>query len=87
MALRSTDQHAEEPPESGRPTVAAFDFDGTLADGGSVFPFLVSLRGWWPVVRAVVRLSPSLVHAAIAGVSTTQILSHGIPVRKICNSP
>ena len=28
-----------------RPTVAAFDFDGTLTDAGSVFPFLVSLRG------------------------------------------
>jgi phosphatidylglycerophosphatase C len=47
--------------------VAAFDFDGTLADGGSVFPFLVSLRGFFPVLRAVVRLSPSLVRAAITG--------------------
>jgi phosphatidylglycerophosphatase C len=47
--------------------VAAFDFDGTLTDGGSVFPFLVALRGLWPVLRAVVRLSPALLHAAIAG--------------------
>jgi phosphatidylglycerophosphatase C len=47
--------------------VAAFDFDGTLVDGGSVFPFLVSVRGLWPVLRAVVRLAPSLVRAAIVG--------------------
>ena len=47
--------------------MAAFDFDGTLTDGGSVFPFLVALRGLWPVLRAVVRLSPALLHAAIAG--------------------
>jgi phosphatidylglycerophosphatase C len=47
--------------------VAAFDFDGTLCDGGSVIPFLVSLRGVWPVLRAVVRFSPALVRAAITG--------------------
>jgi len=67
VALRSTDDttNGERPPE--RPTVAAFDFDGTLTDGGSVFPFLVSLRGTWPVLRAVLRLSPALLRAAITG--------------------
>jgi phosphatidylglycerophosphatase C len=67
VALRSTDDTAngERPPD--RPTVAAFDFDGTLVDGGSVFPFLVSLRGLWPVLRATLRLSPALVRAAITG--------------------
>ncbi len=48
-------------------TVAAFDFDGTLTDGGSVYPFLVALRGRWPVWRAVARLSPALVKAALFG--------------------
>jgi phosphatidylglycerophosphatase C len=48
-------------------TVAAFDFDGTLARGGSVFPFLVSLRGWGPVLRSVVELSPKLLRAALVG--------------------
>jgi len=47
--------------------VAAFDFDGTLTDGGSVYPFLVSLRGHWPVLRATVRLAPALVRGALAG--------------------
>jgi HAD superfamily hydrolase (TIGR01490 family) len=47
--------------------VAAFDFDGTLTDGGSVYPFLVALRGTWTVWRATVRHSPHLVHAALVG--------------------
>ena len=32
-----------------------------------MFPFLVSIRGLLPVLRAVIPLSPALVHAAIAG--------------------
>ena len=68
MALRSTDPDpGPGPSDPGRPTVAAFDFDGTLVDSGSVFPFLVSLRGLLPVLRAVIPLSPALLHAAIAG--------------------
>ena len=41
--------------------VAAFDFDGTLTDGGSVYPFLVALRGRWvtAVARATARLLPA----------------------------
>jgi phosphatidylglycerophosphatase C len=48
-------------------TVAAFDFDGTLTSGGSVLPFLVSLRGFWPVFRAVAALSPKLLRSALVG--------------------
>jgi phosphatidylglycerophosphatase C len=67
VALRSTDdtEGGHRPP--ARPTVAAFDFDGTLVHGGSVFPFLFGLRGVWPVLRNVLRLSPALVRAAITG--------------------
>jgi phosphatidylglycerophosphatase C len=67
VALRSTDGRAGGPSTTERPTVAAFDFDGTLTDGGSVFPFLVSVRGLIPVLRAVLALSPSLVRAAVVG--------------------
>ncbi len=67
MALRSTDDTGGRPPGPDRPTVAAFDFDGTLTDSGSVFPFLVGLRGVWPVLRAVLRLSPALLRAAVTG--------------------
>ena len=47
--------------------MAAFDFDGTLTDAGSVFPWLISLRGLGPVLRTVVRHSPGLVRAAFTG--------------------
>jgi phosphatidylglycerophosphatase C len=62
MATRS-DPLSDEAPT----TVAAFDFDGTLTNGGSVIPFLVSLRGVWPVTRAVVALGPQLLRAALVG--------------------
>jgi phosphatidylglycerophosphatase C len=52
---------------AGKRTVAAFDFDGTLTSGGSVLPFLVAVRGLWPVCRAVVALSPALLRAALVG--------------------
>jgi phosphatidylglycerophosphatase C len=67
VALRSTDDATDGPAPPGRPTVAAFDFDGTLVDGGSVFPFLVGLRGLLPVLRAVFWLSPALLRAALTG--------------------
>jgi phosphatidylglycerophosphatase C len=50
-----------------RKTVAAFDFDGTLTSGGSVLPFLVAVRGFWPVFRAVTALSPKLLRSALVG--------------------
>jgi phosphatidylglycerophosphatase C len=54
-------------PRTAAHTVAAFDFDGTLTSGGSVLPFLVALRGFWPVFRAVVALSPQLLRSALVG--------------------
>jgi phosphatidylglycerophosphatase C len=67
VALRSTDDTTNGQPPPARPTVAAFDFDGTLTDGGSVFPFLVSVRGSCPCCGATLRLSPALLRAAITG--------------------
>ena len=67
VALRSTDDATEGPRPPGRPTVAAFDFDGTLTDAGSTFPFLVSFRGLLPVLGAIVRHLPALVRGGIAG--------------------
>ncbi|HEY1827648.1 MAG TPA: HAD-IB family hydrolase [Acidimicrobiales bacterium] len=46
-------------------TVAAFDFDGTLTNGGSVYAFLVALRGHVTVLRAVARMAPALLRAAL----------------------
>lgn len=47
--------------------VAAFDFDGTLTDGGSVFAFLAAVVGRKTVLRATVELAPRLARAALAG--------------------
>ena len=51
-----------------RPVVAAFDFDGTLTRGGSVWPFLVFLRGRRRVLTAALALlGPLAVAAVLAG--------------------
>jgi len=76
---------------AGKRTVAAFDFDGTLTSGGSVLPFLVAVRGFWPVLRAVVALSPELLRSAAVGGSAadtakeklfTRLLG-GLPLRAV----
>jgi phosphatidylglycerophosphatase C len=47
--------------------VAAFDFDGTLTQGGSVFDFLTAVAGRGAVLRATAELAPRLAQAAVAG--------------------
>ncbi|MGA3149895.1 MAG: HAD-IB family phosphatase, partial [Acidimicrobiales bacterium] len=47
--------------------MAAFDFDGTLTEGGSVFGYLSALRGPAVVVPAALALGPRLIQAAVAG--------------------
>jgi phosphatidylglycerophosphatase C len=61
--------------------VAAFDFDGTLTDGGSVFPFLVSLRGRARVLLATMRQAPQLLHAALAGGTTADVVKERLFTR------
>jgi HAD superfamily hydrolase (TIGR01490 family) len=51
--------------ESSAPTVAAFDFDGTVTRGASTVSFLIAVRGLLPVAVALVRTSPQLVRAAL----------------------
>ena len=87
MALRSTDRRDGGPTPSERPTVAAFDFDGTLTNAGSVFPFLVSVRGLIPVLRALLALSPGLVHAAIVGGTTADDVKERLFTRLLAGMP
>jgi phosphatidylglycerophosphatase C len=49
------------------PDVAAFDFDGTLTDGGSVYGFLTAVGGRRAVATATAGLSPRLAHGAVVG--------------------
>jgi phosphatidylglycerophosphatase C len=80
-----------EHPTAEPPTVAVFDFDGTLTRGGSVFPFLVKVRGLLPVLLAVGRDLPGLVRAALFSGNAadrfketlfTRLLS-GIPAERV----
>jgi HAD superfamily hydrolase (TIGR01490 family) len=87
VALRSTDRRDGGPTTPQRPTVAAFDFDGTLTNAGSVFPFLVSVRGLIPVLRAVIMLSPALVHAAIVGGTTADDVKEKLFTRLLAGMP
>jgi len=50
-----------------RPVVAAFDFDGTLTRGGSVWPYLSAMAGPVKVFLAGLVVSPKLVWAALVG--------------------
>lgn len=54
-------------PIDGAPTVAAFDFDGTLARGGSELRFLLRLRGPVPVTAAILRHWPKLMKGMVLG--------------------
>ncbi len=47
--------------------VAAFDFDGTLTDRGSVFGFLTAVADRSTVLAAALVLGPRLARAAVAG--------------------
>jgi HAD superfamily hydrolase (TIGR01490 family) len=87
VALRSTDRNDGGPTPSERPTVAAFDFDGTLTNAGSAFPFLVSVRGLIPVLRAVIALSPALLHAAIVGGSAADDVKEKLFTRLLAGMP
>jgi len=43
-----------------KPVVAAFDFDGTLTQRDTMFPFLLHVAGWGAFVRQVSLLAPTL---------------------------
>jgi len=49
------------------PDIAAFDFDGTLTTGGSVFDFLSAVTDRRKVASSSLGLLPQLAHAALAG--------------------
>lgn len=58
-------------PESGKPVVAAFDFDGTLTRRDTLLPFLRYLLGDAQVVRHALMLSPTLAGYGLGLVSNS----------------
>lgn len=45
--------------------MAAFDLDGTVTRGASTVPFLISVRGFFPVTAALIRTLPGMLRAAV----------------------
>lgn len=67
--------------------VAAFDFDGTLTEGGSVLQFLIALRGRRPVLTATAALAPHLAHGALVGGATADQAKERLFVRTLAGEP
>lgn len=67
--------------------VAAFDFDGTITRGGSVFPFLVAARGLLPVLATTARSAPALLRAAIWGGSRADEAKEALFARLLVGIP
>ncbi len=66
--------------------VAAFDFDGTLTHGGSVFDFLGAVAGRRAVLGAAVALAPRLAHAALAGGPVADATKEALFVRVLAGT-
>jgi phosphatidylglycerophosphatase C len=54
-------------PHRSEIVVAAFDLDGTLTRGGSVFGWLRTVAGTWPAMKQALRMAPRLAQAAVRG--------------------
>ena len=57
-------------PERSEVVVAAFDLDGTLTEGGSVFSWLRAVAGTRAATEAATKMAPRLAVAAIRGSTT-----------------
>jgi phosphatidylglycerophosphatase C len=67
----------------GHDVVAAFDFDGTLTRGGSVWKFLSTVCGRDVVVSAGIVLLPKLVRAALFGGKDADAAKEALFVRTL----
>ncbi|HVA03564.1 MAG TPA: HAD-IB family hydrolase [Acidimicrobiales bacterium] len=66
-AARQDDLRPADERMPGQVVVAAFDFDGTLTRGGSVWRFLTAMCGRDAVISAGIALFPKLLRAALFG--------------------
>jgi phosphatidylglycerophosphatase C len=71
----------------GRHVVAAFDFDGTLTRGGSVWQFLSAICGRVAVARAGIGLFHKLVRAALVGGAAADDAKEALFVRTLAGRP
>jgi len=62
---------------TGKPVVAAFDFDGTLTRRDTLLPFLLHLLGVMKVARSAFALSPTLAGYALG------LIDNGVAKEKV----
>ena len=72
---------------TARAVVAAFDFDGTLTRGGSVWDFVVAMAGRKAAMAAAVALSPRLAGAAVLGGAAADASKQALFVRTLAGMP
>jgi phosphatidylglycerophosphatase C len=82
-----TNDPAGPAPAGSAPTVAAFDFDGTLTRGGSELRFLLRLRGASSVAAAIARYSPALVKGVVLGGPSADAAKETLFVRLLAGQP
>lgn len=73
-------------PEPGQPVVAAFDFDGTLTNGGSVWKFLVDVAGRPRVVAAGLSDIGKIARAAVSGGTANDVAKEALFVRVLAGA-
>lgn len=74
-------------PTRSHVVVAAFDLDGTLTDGGSVFSWLRTVAGTRHALEAAIRMSPRLGLAALRGGSTADVTKEALFARILEGRP
>lgn len=77
------------PPAAGHPpaAAAAFDFDGTLTRGGSVWPFLVHVCGLRRVAVAALPLLPRFALAGLLGGTHADTAKEALFLRTLAGRP
>jgi phosphatidylglycerophosphatase C len=81
MTATASPERSLPHPHQGQPVVAAFDFDGTLTHGGSVWKFLVSIAGRRKVTAAGFRDLPKIIRAAVFGGTANDAAKEGLFLR------
>jgi phosphatidylglycerophosphatase C len=86
-AARHDDLAPSDERMPGHDVVAAFDFDGTLTRGGSVWKFLTAMCGRDAVVSAGIALFPQLLQAALFGDEAADSAKEALFVRTLAGRP
>lgn len=81
MTVTASSEPSLPHPHRGQPVVAAFDFDGTLTRGGSVWRFLVSVAGRPRVTAAGLRELTKIVRAAVVGGTANDVAKEALFLR------